>query len=49
MKHKLTCAAIVAYVFILAGLGLHVAGFVTSYWMAADSEDVTGILYILSL
>ena len=36
---KLTVAAIIAFLFLLAGLGLHVAGFVTKYWMTADRAE----------
>ena len=45
MADKLTSCAVVSYVFILVGLGLHVAGFVTVYWMTGESKDDSGKLY----
>ena len=45
---KLTCVASVALVGLLVGLGIHVAGFVTQFWMAADeSGSGSGLLKLL--
>ena len=35
---KLTCVASVALVGVLVALGIHVAGFVTQFWIAADES-----------
>ena len=42
MTDKLSVSAVFSYVFILVGLGLHIAGFMTVYWMTGESVDDSG-------